>query len=100
MVNMRSRVLITMAFGVALSRGQDGTPQYLIEHPECTLFGPKRDAFLAAGKETYRLSALTNLVVGRLARANSAVIGRESVTGSDARAASSNLIDRNLFQAM
>src|SRR5438067_1851709 len=96
---MKSRLLITLAFGVGLSRGQEAR-QYLIEHPDCSFFGPRRETFLAAGKETYRLSGLTNQVVDRLSSSKSASTSRASLNRADAAAASTNLIDHYLFQAM
>src|SRR5207302_8657311 len=59
-----------------------------------------REAFLAAAKENYRLSALTNLVVDRLPHAPLAANGRLSVKSDSNTGTSSNLIDTYLFQAM
>jgi hypothetical protein len=99
--------------GAVLSRAQDGsryhaTPdQYLaIEHPECALFGPERDQFLAATKENYRLSRLTNQVVGRLSTVSPGSAAHENVAASSYSstasndASSTNFIDQYLFSAM
>src|SRR5437764_2486212 len=74
--------------GAVLSRAQDGsrrhaTPdQYLAEHPECSLFGPQRDQFLASTKENYRLSRLTNQVVGRLSAVSPGSAAHANVAAS------------------
>ena len=68
--------------------------QYLVEHPECALFGPQRDQFLAAGKENHRLSALTSQVTSRLSSASgSASTAKLSERAADNQATSSNLIN-------
>ena len=81
---------------------RDDERQYLVEHPECSLFGPQRESFLAAQKENYRLSALTARVTNLLPAAAS---GRRAMAASGAQAdpaagQTSNLIDQYLFQAM
>lgn len=80
---------------------RDNERQYLVEHAECSLFGPQRESFLAAQKENYRLSALTT----RIANLLPAPSGRHPMPASGAQpdpsaGQSSNLIDRYLFQAM
>src|SRR5689334_20567445 len=81
---------------------RDNERQYLVEHPECSLFGPQRESFLAAQKENYRLSALTARVTNLLPAAPS---GRRPMAAYGAQAdpaagQTSNLIDQYLFQAM
>ena len=89
--------------GAVLSRGQDGgrrqvtSDQYLVEHADCTLFGPRRDEFLAANKASFRLSKLTTQVVGSLSV--SAKVADRSAALSN-QAASTNPIDQYLFAAM
>ena len=68
----------------------------LVEHADCALFGPQREAFLAAAKANYRLSALTTNVSRYLPA--SAV---NAAHAADAAAqAPQGLIDKYLFQAM
>ncbi|MGI8743223.1 MAG: DUF1549 domain-containing protein [Bryobacteraceae bacterium] len=95
------KLLTSIAAGLAC--GRQATPQqaareYLTPHPECSLFGPQREAFLSASRENLRLTTLTNLVVDRLpARSESRSQTAQAETKA---AASSNLIDKYLFQAM
>src|SRR5712671_5118361 len=56
-------VLLASGWNV-LSAQED--QQFTVEHPDCTLFGPKRESFLAANKRSFRLSALTRQVADRL----------------------------------
>lgn len=84
------------------SQERDNERQYLVEHAECSLFGPQRESFLAAQKENYRLSALTARVANLLP---APPFGRHPMPASGAQpdpsaGESSNLIDRYLFQAM
>src|SRR3981081_4073277 len=48
------------------ARAQEIGQPLAISHSECTMFGPEREAFLAARKESWRLSALTTQVASRL----------------------------------
>lgn len=70
----------------------------LVEHPDCTLFGPQREEFLAGTKQSYKLSALTNQVTRFLAPA--AKSSGPKTAGSAQAAAPQGLIDKSLFQAM
>ena len=62
------------------------------EHPECSFFGPQREAFLQPVKRGYRLGALT----ANVARS----IPAQSATAKAAVPNSQSLIDKYLFQAM
>ncbi|MDQ2948590.1 MAG: DUF1549 and DUF1553 domain-containing protein [Acidobacteriota bacterium] len=94
---------VILLCGAVPSPGQDGgrrqisLDQYLIEHPECTFFGPQRDQFLAAQKQNFRLSKLTNQVVGGL---SASVSRADRAAAASNQAASTNLIDKYLFAAM
>ena len=105
---LQALALLLLPSGAVVSRAQVAVPdepQYLVEHPECSLFGPQRESFLAARKENYRLSMLTGRVAGMLPATNSG--GRPPLASvrmgakDDTQAnQSSNLIDQYLFQAM
>src|SRR5262245_25681939 len=82
----------------ALAVGQEEEPQGpVVNHSECSLFGPKRESLSASGlaaeaRQRYRMSELTSRVVPMLAKSSTAV---------DARAADSQgLIDSYIFKAI
>src|SRR6266404_1310676 len=109
LLSSRHRRHLTLLAGLAVllaseARAQDGDRQLAISHSECTMFGPQREAFLAARKESWRLSALTSQVAGKLPALStrpSLRSARRAKTNSAASADSSQgFIDAYLFQAM
>jgi len=97
--------VFTLVF-VGVSMASDETPLQ-IQHAECTFFGPDHDKFVQAAnhgfregrlvgtRPEFRASALTEAVVASLPPPPPG-----TRTGSLIDPATTNTIDRNLFQAM
>ena len=89
--------------GLAAQAQNHRTPQDVetplaVEHPDCALFGPQREAFLAATKENYSRGTLTAAVGRYLPAYRTASSGKTAM--ADNAAGPQGLIDKYLFQAM
>ncbi len=89
-------LLAAMSPGFRLAAQSVEEPKYLVEHAECALFGPQREAFLAPVKRNHHLSALTDQVVGFLAAPKALQAKSESAKA----ATQQGMIDTYLFKAM
>ncbi len=97
--DIKSRIFFSALLvlpGLALAQVQDDLHPLTVEHADCTMFGARRNEFALQARNRYALSALTEQVTHRLS-------GRAAMSPAAASidpSAYSNVIDRDIFQAL